>query len=107
MRSRQVLDYSSGTTGLPKGCMVTVYNIVAHCEQQRQLHDKGRQVLRARGEDISDTDAILAFLPFYHACMFPSTVRSYPRKSFLPFPSELFSATSQSTKSLRLLLYHL
>ncbi|EJD02554.1 acetyl-CoA synthetase-like protein [Fomitiporia mediterranea MF3/22] len=68
MRSRiAALNYSSGTTGLPKGCMITVYNIVAHCEQQRQVHDISRQVLRERGEDMPDTDAVICFLPFYHA----------------------------------------
>nr|AIT83214.1 4-coumarate:CoA ligase [Inonotus obliquus] len=65
------LNYSSGTTGLPKGCMITVYNIVAHCEQQRIVHDLGRQELRTRGSSIPETDVVIAFLPFYHACTFP------------------------------------
>ena len=63
------LNYSSGTTGLPKGCMITVFNVVAHVEQQRILHHLGRQALRAQGVGIPDSDVAIAFLPFYHACL--------------------------------------
>ncbi len=49
-----VLPYSSGTTGLPKGVMLTHRNLVANVAQCRvsiRLHE---------------TDRVLAFLPFFH-----------------------------------------
>ncbi len=49
-----VLPYSSGTTGLPKGVMLTHYNLVANVEQlQHVLH-------------YGDDEAALAALPFFH-----------------------------------------
>jgi acyl-CoA synthetase (AMP-forming)/AMP-acid ligase II len=48
------LPYSSGTTGLPKGVMLTHHNIVAN----------GYQI---EGFDaLSGDDAVVAFLPFFH-----------------------------------------
>ncbi len=49
-----VLPYSSGTTGLPKGVMLTHYNLVANIAQ-------GAEVLE-RGAD----DRVIAVLPFFH-----------------------------------------
>ncbi|HEX8846259.1 MAG TPA: 4-coumarate--CoA ligase family protein [Pyrinomonadaceae bacterium] len=48
------LPYSSGTTGLPKGVMLTHYNIVANLSQFDE-HDR-----------LSERDTLLAILPFFH-----------------------------------------
>lgn len=52
-----VLPYSSGTTGLPKGVMLTHYNIVANLCQL----GSSPTVLGITGDD-----TLLAVLPFYH-----------------------------------------
>ncbi len=49
-----VLPYSSGTTGNPKGVMLTHRNLVANVAQIRPLHGM-----------VAD-DAVLAVLPFFH-----------------------------------------
>jgi len=49
-----VLPYSSGTTGLPKGAMLTHRNLVANLAQ-------GVPIMGVRGDD-----RILAVLPFFH-----------------------------------------
>ncbi len=49
-----VLPYSSGTTGLPKGVMLTHYNLVVNVKQTI-----------GTGE-IEEKDVVLAFLPFFH-----------------------------------------
>lgn len=49
-----VLPYSSGTTGLPKGVMLTHRNLVANLEQSRPM------------VGIIPDDRILAVLPFFH-----------------------------------------
>src|SRR5438876_8428449 len=55
-----VLLFTSGTTGEPKGVVVSHRNVVGHVSQFRQLLDARK------------TDAILASLPFFHT--FGSTV---------------------------------
>lgn len=53
-----VLPYSSGTTGLPKGVMLTHYNLVANLMQREG----------AVGSDmLLEQDVVIGFLPFYHA----------------------------------------
>ncbi|QKJ18885.1 AMP-binding protein [Microbacterium hominis] len=49
-----VLPYSSGTTGIPKGVMLTHTNLVANVEQCRDVIDLTRD------------DRVLAVLPFFH-----------------------------------------
>lgn len=49
-----VLPYSSGTTGLPKGVMLTHYNLVAHDYQIET------------GDVIKPGDVVIAVLPFFH-----------------------------------------
>jgi long-chain acyl-CoA synthetase len=50
------LPYSSGTTGLPKGVMLSHYNLVANVYQ---LIGPGAAML-------TDADVVLCFLPLYH-----------------------------------------
>lgn len=51
------LVYSSGTTGLPKGVMLTHTNIVANTLMNRALEGVNLQ---------SEKDKVIAFLPFFH-----------------------------------------
>ena len=48
------LPYSSGTTGLPKGVMLTHYNLVANLQQTTAV------------EKIKPDDTLIGILPFYH-----------------------------------------
>jgi long-chain acyl-CoA synthetase len=50
------LPYSSGTTGLPKGVMLSHHNLVANVFQ----------FLGPRATEISTSDVVLCFLPLYH-----------------------------------------
>jgi len=54
VRDIAVLPYSSGTTGLPKGVMLTHYNLTSNIRQ-----------MRATGL-VDEDSVLLAFLPFYH-----------------------------------------
>ncbi|XP_019625815.1 PREDICTED: 4-coumarate--CoA ligase 1-like isoform X2 [Branchiostoma belcheri] len=51
-----VLPYSSGTTGLPKGVMLTHYNLIANLEQMRQ--DESVESV--------ENPCLLGLLPFFH-----------------------------------------
>ena len=50
------LPYSSGTTGLPKGVMLSHSNLVSNIFQ----------LLGPNGTELSSDDHILCFLPLYH-----------------------------------------
>ncbi len=49
-----VLPYSSGTTGLPKGVMLTHYNLVANISQTMAV------------EKMEEGEVLIGILPFYH-----------------------------------------
>src|SRR5271165_2735982 len=51
------LPYSSGTTGLPKGVMLSHYNLVANVYQTLTAGETGA---------VSSEDVLLCFLPLYH-----------------------------------------
>jgi len=51
-----VIQYTAGTTGLPKGCMLTHYNITTNMFQLALTH----------GMEGTREDIVLAHLPFYH-----------------------------------------
>lgn len=50
------LPYSSGTTGLPKGVMLSHFNLVANIYQ----------LIGPRATELSKADVVLCFLPLYH-----------------------------------------
>jgi acyl-CoA synthetase (AMP-forming)/AMP-acid ligase II len=54
-----VLPYSSGTTGFPKGVMLTHYNLVANITQCSEVPSSAQTELR-------EDDVVLGLLPFYH-----------------------------------------
>lgn len=63
-RRTAVLNFSSGTTGLPKGCMVSHRNLVANCVQVMVADDAAK--LRNRNVD-SAKEVHCAYVPLYHA----------------------------------------
>jgi long-subunit acyl-CoA synthetase (AMP-forming) len=70
-----VINYSSGTTGFPKGVEVSHYNLIANAEQASHKRNMvaGTAKGRARKErlDISG-ERWLAAIPMYHAYVRPS-----------------------------------
>tara|TARA_R100000005_G_C5003601_1_gene212052 strand:+ start:8052 stop:9770 length:1719 start_codon:yes stop_codon:yes gene_type:complete len=55
-----VLQYTGGTTGLPKGAMLTHRNLIAACQQYRAMQQGDEAVL------IDGQEKILAVLPLFH-----------------------------------------
>ncbi|KAF4464080.1 4-coumarate-- ligase [Fusarium albosuccineum] len=60
-----VLNFSSGTTGLPKACAVTHQNLVANSEQTLHLDRMARK--RLSDPSFAANDVHCAYLPIYHA----------------------------------------
>jgi long-chain acyl-CoA synthetase len=57
-----VLQYTGGTTGTPKGAMLSHQNITANARQVNLLDPHSR----ANNPDAPETDRILGVLPFFH-----------------------------------------
>lgn len=55
-----VLQYTGGTTGLPKGAMLTHRNLIAACQQLRSMQDGDDQIL------VDGAEKVLAVLPLFH-----------------------------------------
>jgi acyl-CoA synthetase (AMP-forming)/AMP-acid ligase II len=78
-----VLPYSSGTTGFPKGVMLTHYNLVANLRQFEAVHHT------------SEEDRVIGVLPFFHiygmtvimnaAVYLGATIVTMPRFDLEPF----------------------
>ena len=60
-----VLNFSSGTTGPPKACMVTHHNLVANAEQS--MHLDGMARLRKSDATYATRDTHCAYVPLYPA----------------------------------------
>jgi long-chain acyl-CoA synthetase len=52
-----ILPYTSGTTGLPKGAMITSYNLLANETQYQTFYPVFQEGM----------DVVVAYMPFYHA----------------------------------------
>jgi acyl-CoA synthetase (AMP-forming)/AMP-acid ligase II len=86
-----VLPYSSGTTGNPKGVMLTHRNLVANIAQIRAA------------QDVEADDAVIAFLPFFHiygmTVLLNAVLRARARLVMMPsFDLEEFLANIQNHK---------
>ncbi|MGZ6777402.1 MAG: 4-coumarate--CoA ligase family protein [Mycobacterium sp.] len=86
-----VLPYSSGTTGNPKGVMLTHRNLVANIAQIRAA------------QDVEVDDAVIAFLPFFHiygmTVLLNAVLRARARLVMMSsFDLEKFLANTQQHK---------
>ncbi|KAK0370746.1 hypothetical protein CLIM01_11904 [Colletotrichum limetticola] len=102
-----VLNFSSGTTGKPKACMITHRNLVANAEQT--LHLDRVSDLRAKDQGSSTHNVHCAFLPLYHAsglmtyCVV-NVRRSCTTVTMRKFSLELLLSTIQGFRVTHLLL---
>jgi len=62
-RTLATINYSSGTTGLPKGVCVSHYNIIANSEQTIFIRDQEQDYQPSTRPE----ERWLGFLPLYHA----------------------------------------
>jgi 4-coumarate--CoA ligase len=75
-----VINYSSGTTGFPKGVEISHYNLIANAEQANHKRNMvaGTAKGRARKERLYVSgERWLAAIPMYHAYVRPSPPISY------------------------------
>jgi acyl-CoA synthetase (AMP-forming)/AMP-acid ligase II len=82
-RQLAFLVYSSATTGLPKGVMLSHRNIIANI---LQLHAGDGGNLSWNGGTDGKGDRVLGFLPFYHIYGESSYVHSRPCHKYIPLP---------------------
>ncbi|CAF9933856.1 MAG: hypothetical protein ALECFALPRED_005773 [Alectoria fallacina] len=61
------VNYSSGTTGLPKGVMITHYNLIANAEQTIFLKNVEKPEFKRTGKYPAVDERWINFLPLYHA----------------------------------------
>lgn len=61
------VNYSSGTTGLPKGVMITHYNLIANSEQTIFLKNSEKPEFKRTGKYPVADERWIGFLPLYHA----------------------------------------
>ncbi|KAI4104072.1 MAG: hypothetical protein L6R37_003478 [Teloschistes peruensis] len=65
-RQTAFLCYSSGTSGLPKGVMISHRNVIANTLQIATFEEPYRQSLKKPGEDRSPSEITLGLLPQSH-----------------------------------------
>lgn len=61
------VNYSSGTTGLPKGVMITHSNLIANSEQTIFVKNAEKPEFKQTGKYPTANERWLGFLPLYHA----------------------------------------
>ncbi|KAI4747528.1 phenylacetyl-CoA ligase-like protein [Aureobasidium sp. EXF-12298] len=65
-RKTSFLCYSSGTSGLPKGVMISHKNVIANVLQMRTFEDQWRKTLIEPGNQSDYTENVLGLLPLNH-----------------------------------------
>lgn len=67
-----VLNYSSGTTGMPKGVMISHRNIISNAIQslymRRLKSDDPASLQKSAAHPDKGEERWLGFLPLYHVC---------------------------------------